>query len=194
MESEFSCPFSVDVDTNAGALAEYEFGGNKSDRLLYITLSTGMGGGFIVDGEIYRGHNGSHPEVGHQTIPAKLPIEGPITCLCGAENCLEAIVCGSAIRKIYGKLAEQLSAEQWDEVALNLGQGLRNLAVIYAPGVIVLGGGMALGGGSRLLQGATKVVKQGLKIVSMPDIRVSDLGYDTALWGAFVLAKRSHIV
>ena len=190
MEDEFKAPFAVDVDTNAAALAEYSFGGYKCDRLLYITLSTGMGGGFIVDGQIYRGGNGSHPEVGHQAIPYRLPIDGPIECLCGGTDCLEAIVCGTAIRKIYGKRAEELLPSEWDQVAYNLGQGIRNMAALYAPSVIVLGGGMALGGGERLLSGVRAVLERNLKIVPVPHITLSDLGYDTSLWGAFALAQQ----
>lgn len=72
MEEEFKVPFNVDVDTNAAALAEYKFSNNPVDRLLYVTLSTGLGGGFIIDGEIYRGTNGSHPEVGHQVVKSTL--------------------------------------------------------------------------------------------------------------------------
>lgn len=188
MEEAFSVPFRVDVDTNVAALAEYRFGGNRTDRLLYVTVSTGVGGGLIEDGRIYRGGNGAHPEVGHQAIAYRLPIPGPIECPCGAVDCLEAVISGSAVRAIYGKQAEQLTAPEWDEVAYNLGQGLRNMAAIYAPSVIVLGGGMALGGGERLLAGAQAVLKRNLHIVPCPEVVFSRLGYDTALWGGLALA------
>jgi len=188
MEEEFGVPFRVDVDTNAAALAEYQFSDQKVDRLLYVTLSTGLGGGFIVDGEIYRGSNGTHPEVGHQSIQYQLPIAGPIKCPCGAIDCLEAIVSGTAIKKIYSKPAETLTEDEWDQVAYNLGQGIRNMAVIYAPSLVILGGGMALGGGDRLISGVRKVLVDNMKIVNMPDVQFSKLGYDTALWGAYALA------
>src|SRR5512138_2045917 len=68
MGSKWSCPFRVDVDTNVAALGEYGWGGVSAPRFLYLTLSTGMGGGFLVDGKIYRGQGGAHPEVGHQSI------------------------------------------------------------------------------------------------------------------------------
>lgn len=185
MEEQFHCPLSVDVDTNAAVLAEYHFGGHKVDRLLYVTLSTGVGGGFMVDGELYRGVNGSHPEVGHQAIPHRF---GSIRCACGGSDCMEAIISGTAVKQLYGKAAEALAPEEWDEVAKYLGQGLRNLSAIYAPELIVLGGGMALGGGQRLLEVATSVVRDNLKIVPQPRIEFSRLGYDTALWGGFALA------
>jgi glucokinase len=191
MEKEYKVPFTVDVDTNAAALAEYQFCDKKADRLLYLTLSTGLGGGFIVDGQIYRGSNGSHPEVGHQGIIYRLPISGPVACPCGATDCLEAIVCGSAIKKIYKKSAEELLDEEWSQVAYNLGQGIRNLAAIYAPSLVVLGGGMALGGGDRLIGGIRKVLDENVKIVPVPHVKLSELGYDTALWGAYALALKA---
>jgi predicted NBD/HSP70 family sugar kinase len=187
-ENEFQTPFFVDVDTNAAALAEHRFGGHHTDRLLYLTLSTGVGGGFIIDGEIYRGANHSHPEAGHQAIPHQLPKPGPVPCTCGAVDCLEAIISGTAIRKHYGKPAEQLTPHEWDQVAYNLGQGLRNLSVLYAPSTIALGGGVAIGGGSRLIAGAAAVMQANLKLVPTPEIKLSSLGYDTALWGGLALA------
>ena len=187
-EDQFQTRFFVDVDTNAAALAEYRFGGHKSDRLLYLTLSTGVGGGFIIDGAIYRGVNHSHPEAGHQAIPHQLPTPGTVSCACGAVDCLEAIVSGTAIRKHYGKPAEQLTPDEWDQVAYNLGQGLRNLSVLYAPATIAIGGGVAIGGGARLIQRASEVVLANLKLVPPPEIKLSSLGYDTALWGGLALS------
>ncbi len=188
MEAEFGVPFAVDVDTNAAALAEYKFGGHAADPLLYLTLSTGMGGGLIFGGEIYRGVNGSHPEVGHQAVCYRGPNSGSVECPCGARDCLEALVSGNGIRKVFGKAAEDLTDEEWNMVGYNLGQGLRNLAAIYAPQAIILGGGVALGGGERLLRVAREVVQANLKIVPLPAIKLSSLGYETALWGAFALA------
>jgi predicted NBD/HSP70 family sugar kinase len=194
-EDAFGAPCAVDVDTNAAALAEYTFGGHQSDRLFYLTLSTGVGGGFIVDGSIYRGANDSHPEAGHQSISHRLLASGSmaksIPCACGATDCLEAIVSGTAIRKHYQKPAEQLTPSEWDEVAYNLGQGLRNLSALYAPSIIALGGGVAVGGGTRLIDGARAVLERNLKIVPVPEITISSLGYDTALWGGLAMAVRA---
>lgn len=188
MEEEFRAPFAVDVDTNLAALGEYRFGPAQPDRLLYITLSTGMGGGFIVDGHVYRGASGAHPEIGHQSVAYRGSFPRPIVCECGAEDCLEALVSGNAIRRLYGKPAERLDDSEWEEVGHNLGQGLRNLAANYAPNVIVLGGGVAIGAGDKLLRPAVDTMRRGLKIVPAPDVRLSALGYDTALMGTIALA------
>lgn len=189
MESSWKCPFFVDVDTNVAALGEYQASPDRPSRLLYITLSTGMGGGFLVDGAIYRGAGGAHPEIGHQSVPYRCANPAGLFCECGLPDCLEALVSGNGIRRIYGKAAEDLDAQEWAQVAYNLGQGLRNLAAIYLPDVIVLGGGVALGGGEMLLQNAREVMARHLRIVPAPEIRLSRLGYDTALMGAVVIAR-----
>ena len=191
METEFDCPFFVDVDTNVAALGEYHFGGERASRLLYITISTGMGGGFLINGEIYRGKDGAHPEVGHQSINFKCRNPERVECECGAPDCLEGLVSGNGIRRIYQKPAEELSEEEWQEVGYNLGQGLRNLTAIYAPDVIILGGGVSIGAGNKLLAPAQKVLTEYLKIVPIPEVRISKLNYDTALMGAIALAIKT---
>ena len=188
MEARWSCRFHVDVDTNIAALGEYRWGGDSAGRFLYLTLSTGMGGGFLVDGEIYRGQGGAHPEVGHQCIPFRCSNPPAIQCECGAPDCLEALVSGNAIRRIYGKPAENLNLEEWHEVAYNLGQGLRNMAALYAPDIIRIGGGVAVGGGEPFIDAARTVMEEHLRLVPAPRVGLSRLGYDTALRGAIAIA------
>jgi len=188
MQERWGCPFHVDVDTNVAALGEYHFGGERAPRLLYLTLSTGMGGGFMVDGRLYRGMRGGHPEVAHMCINARCSNPDAVQCECGVPDCLEALVSGNGIRRVYGKPAERLTEPEWQEVEYNLGQGLRNLAAIYHPDVIVLGGGVALGRGEKLVQAAGRVMREHLRLVAPPDVRLSRLGYDTALMGAIAAA------
>jgi glucokinase len=188
MEARWGCPFAVDVDTNVAALGEYRLGGVTADRFLYLTVSTGIGGGFVVDGRLYRGAGGAHPEIGHQAIPFRCAHPERVTCECGAPDCLEALASGNGIRRVYGKPAEQLDDAEWAEVAYNLGQALRNLATIYAPGLITLGGGVAVGGGPRLLDGIRATLTAHTKLVPIPEVRLSTLGYDTALRGAISVA------
>ena len=190
IEQRWGCPFYVDVDTNVAAVGEYASGAVACRRFLYITLSTGMGGGYLVDGKIYRGMGEAHPEIGHQAINFRCAHPERVSCECGAPDCLEALISGNAIRRIYGKPAEQLAEHEWDEVGYNLGQGLRNLATIYLPELIVLGGGVAVGGGARLLIAACQVMADRLKLVPAPEVRLSRLGYDTALLGAIAIARQ----
>jgi len=188
MEAKWNCPFHVDVDTNVAAVGEYRWGGISARRFLYLTISTGMGGGFLVDGRIYRGQDGAHPEVGHQSIHFRCSNPSAVQCECGAPDCLEALVSGSGIRRIYGKPAEELNVEEWEEVAYNLGQGLRNMATFYAPDIIRIGGGVAVGGGETFIDAAKQVMEEHLKLVPAPDVSLSHLGYDTALRGAIAMA------
>ena len=188
MESRWGCPFHVDVDTNVAAVGEYRWGGVPARRFLYITLSTGMGGGFLIDGKIYRGQDGAHPEVGHQSIHFRSVNPSAIQCECGVPDCLEALVSGNGIRRIYGKAPEALSSEEWEEVAYNLGQGLRNMAAFYAPDIISIGGGVAVGGGEQFIHSARAVMEEHLRLVPAPQVGLSRLGYDTALRGAIAMA------
>jgi glucokinase len=188
MESRWGCPFQVDVDTNIAAVGEYRWGGVTATRFLYLTLSTGMGGGFLVDGEIYRGQDGAHPEVGHQSIHFRCANPSAVQCECGTPDCLEALISGNGIRRIYGKPAEELNPEEWEEVAYNLGQGLRNLAALYAPDLIRIGGGVAVGGGEHFIRKAREVMEEHLRLVPAPQVALSSLGYDTALRGAIAMA------
>jgi glucokinase len=188
LEREFGCPFQVDVDTNVAALGEWEARHRSPRRLLYLTLSTGMGGGFIIDGRVFRGAQGEHPEVAHQSV-AWMGSFKSVLCECGARGCLEELVSGNGIRRLYGKPAPDLSDEEWSEVGHNLGQGLRNLSTIYAPDVIAIGGGVAFGAGEKLLGPARSTATSNLKLVPVPRVEPSLLGYATALRGGLVLAK-----
>jgi predicted NBD/HSP70 family sugar kinase len=188
MQERWKCPFFVDVDTNVAALGEYVACGEEVEKFLYLTLSTGMGGGYIVNGTIYRGINGAHPEIGHQSIHYHCMRPEAIQCECGAPDCLEALISGNAIQRIYGKPAEELVLAEWDEVAYNLGQGLRNLVTILNPDVIRIGGGVAIGGGEPFIEHAVSVMKERLFLTPAPKIGLSCLGYDTALQGAITIA------
>ena len=106
LESEFHIPVTIENDANASALAEYRFGGGRGyDAVLYMTMSTGIGGGIVIDGQIYRGANDSAGEVGHQIL---LP-DGP-PCGCGKRGCLEALCSGPAIaRRAQDAIQKQLT-------------------------------------------------------------------------------------
>ena len=189
MEERWGCPFFVDVDTNVAALGEFRADPNQPGRLLYVTISTGVGGGFLLDGKIYRGTAGAHPEFGHQSIPVRCAHPERVSCECGLADCLEGLVSGNGIRRLYGKPAEALEEPDWEEVAHNLGQGLRNAAAFYAPDVIVLGGGVALGKGEWLVERAGEVMARHLRIVPAPTVRLSRLGPEAPLLGALAIAR-----
>jgi len=94
LHAAFGVEIRVENDANAAALAEHEFGAGRGVRnMVYLTMSTGIGGGVIADGELLRGAFGAAGEVGH------IPIESPgAPCACGLTGCLEAYVGGNAWR------------------------------------------------------------------------------------------------
>lgn len=95
LEAKLSLPVIIENDANASGLAEWMFGaGRGTKHLLYMTMGTGIGGGIVVDGQIYHGANDSAGEVGHQIL---IP-EGPL-CGCGRRGCLEALCSGPSIAR-----------------------------------------------------------------------------------------------
>src|SRR5574341_563602 len=101
LQNAFGAPESIDNDANVAALGEYRFGaGQGCASLLYVTVSTGVGGGRVLDGKIFRGADGMAGELGHLIAN---PREGSETfaelplCVCGRRGCVEAMACGPAI-------------------------------------------------------------------------------------------------
>jgi glucokinase len=119
LEEAFGLPAFVENDANAGALAEHRFGAGRGTRnLVYLTLGTGIGGGLIVDGRLYRGTTDDAGEIGHTTV---LP-DGP-PCRCGKRGCLEALVAGPAITRRAQRLAQEHPESQMWQIAR---RGARN--------------------------------------------------------------------
>lgn len=112
LEERYGCPFHYGVDTDVAAVAEYYLAGLDVARFLYVTISTGVGGGFLLDGKVYRGVHGIHPEVGHQGVPARVKYPERVRCGCGNTDCLEALVSGSGIQRVYGKPPQELDADE----------------------------------------------------------------------------------
>ncbi|MDD4569559.1 MAG: ROK family protein [Tepidanaerobacteraceae bacterium] len=164
---EFKLPIGLENDANAAALGENLYGSGKGiDNFMYITISTGIGGGVVVDGKLFKGANGNAAEIGHSTIN----FEGPL-CGCGNKGCWAAYASGSAlarfaregikngqktvIKDIVGDeniKAEHIfaAAKQGDDYAIELigregyflGVGLANMVNIFNPECIAIGGGL----------------------------------------------------
>jgi glucokinase len=179
-------PTYIINDASAAALGEYRFGAGKGcDSMLYMTVSTGIGGGIIANGELYTGVDGCAGEFGHMTI---VP-DGP-QCHCGNFGCLEALASGWAIAKeaitrirngensyitevVGGRIEDitaeaiaaaarkndQLACEIVDKAASYLGIGLANLVNIFNPELIVIGGGLSKMG-DMLLRPARRIIKE----------------------------------
>lgn len=155
LAAQFGVTTAIENDGDAAALAEARWGaGRDIERLIYVTVSTGIGAGIVLAGRLYRGVSGCHPELGHHVVdPA-----GP-ACFCGAHGCWESLASGSALAawaRTHGgdadwdarrvcDLAEAghpLAQQAVQRTARYLGIGLANVITMFAPDCIALGGGV----------------------------------------------------
>ncbi len=172
LEQEFGVAPRVANDGNAAALAEYRIGAGRGvQHMVYVTVSTGIGGGVVIDGRLYSGEHAWAGEIGHILLNP----DGP-PCPCGRNGCLEALASGlsiarearrvllenpdlpSSLRSVApesvdarlvaeaARHGDTLAATVWDTAMLWLGRGLANVANIVNPGKIVVGGGLTRSG------------------------------------------------
>ena len=132
-----------DTDVNAAALAEYILGAGKGKgSLLYVTIGTGIGGGFVSEGNML--HGLQHPEMGHMNLQS---VEGdpmPDGACPYHKHCLEGLAAGPSLLKRWGKPGYELPVDHaaWDIEAEYLAQMCQNAIMVLSPEVIVLGGGV----------------------------------------------------
>jgi glucokinase len=125
LEREFGLYARLENDANAGALAEWIFGAGRGRRhLVYLTMSTGIGGGLILDGRLYRGANGNAGEIGHMRVVDR---GGPL-CGCGKRGCLEAFCSGPSIARRAREALAAAPNSPWSErVRATLDGGLEHV-------------------------------------------------------------------
>ncbi len=203
-------------DANAAALGEHRFGaGRGTNNLIFVTVSTGIGGGIIIDGKLYSGTSGSACEIGHMTID----VNGP-KCTCGNTGCLETLASGTAVARdaigrirqgekstltemVKGNLEEitaekvGIAAQSGDSLSMDvisraanyLGVGMANIVNIFNPEIIVVGGGMAKLG-DFLLDPVRQIVRERAFPISAQAVRIvtAQLGDDAGICGAAVFA------
>jgi len=203
-------------DASAAALGEHCLGAGRGvSNLIYLTVSTGIGGGIIIDDELYLGACGGAGEIGHMTID----VNGP-RCRCGNIGCLEMLASGTAVAReavrrirggersslagmVAGKVenitaetvemaarnGDSLAAEIITNAATCLGVGLVNLVNIFNPEMIVIGGGMAKAG-ELLLAPARAVVRERAFSLAAQAVRIvpAQLGDETGVLGAAMFA------
>jgi glucokinase len=216
---EFGLPCVLENDANAAALAEHRWGsGRGSQHMVFLTVSSGIGGGIIAKGELYRGASGAAGEVGHMTIN----MSGP-RCHCGRRGCLEMYASGIAIARVAqqfirrnpksslakavgkqpltGKLVHD-AADAGDKNAQEiiraagraLGVGLASLINVFNPQVIVLDGSLTKIG-DLYLKPAFERARQESFEISWNDVRivVGELGDRSAALGAAAVAMDSEL-
>ncbi len=224
LQEAFGAPVSVDNDANVGALGEFCFGVGKDlaagppdvASLLYVTVSTGVGGGWILNGKIWHGADSMAGEIGHTLADP----EGP-ECVCGRRGCVEVMACGPAIaRRARERLAAEPEAGQglralvnndtsaitaervaraairgddlaqrvMDDAAHALGFGIGTAITLMNPRRIVVGGGVAKSGARYWTE-----LRSAARRNTLPQMRVeivpAALGDDAPLWGAVALAR-----
>lgn len=205
-------PAFLENDANAAALAENQYGvAQGSQNMLYITVSTGVGGGLILDGELWHGAYGSAGEFGHMTVD----FEGPL-CDCGNRGCIEAIAAGPDIAVWVGEqiaaghassLGGQVdlsgrdvveAAQQGDALAVSaleragraVGFGVINVAHLVNLDTVVIGGGIA-NAGDLLFDPLRATVQSHLLKSTAPNLRLEpwSLGENVGLLGAAAAAR-----
>ncbi|MFO8009638.1 MAG: ROK family protein [Dehalococcoidia bacterium] len=216
LETAFDKPVFVENDADLAALGEHRFGAGRGyDRLIYITVSTGIGGGIILGGEILRGKDISVAEIGHIVVDP----DGPF-CNCGGKGHVEALASGTAIARIAARRVREngsaailkqcsndlsmLKAEMVVEAARGgdhianvvieeagryLGIAVTSLIHILDPQMVIIGGGVSNAGGLIL-----EPIRRAIEEHAMVDFREragivrSELGDDSGLMGAIALA------
>lgn len=184
----FGTPVVMDNDANVGALGEACYGAGRAHRpLFFMTLSTGIGGGIVLEGDrIYRGADSYAGEVGHLTVRP----DGPL-CLCGARGCFERVCSGLWLERDHGRPAKELveDAQFVSRYVVDLALGLKSVIMLLNPARIVIGGGIAKAG--EKLFGPLRA-ELGRQITSWSrariDVRQAELGDDSVLFGALALA------
>lgn len=216
LQTHFGFPAYVDNDANAAALGEYRFGAARGYRnIFYITVSTGIGSGLILDGKIYRGTDYSAGEFGHIVMARNGP-----KCNCGGRGCLEALASGTAIAKHANRAVRRspdsllarllankrgpltakdvadaarkgdpLAQQIFQDAAAYLGLGITSAIHLLNPDIVVLGGGLT-NTGRLLLNPVRRVVSERAQehLASHVPIVRAGLGKQVGLYGALAVA------
>jgi glucokinase len=213
-------PVFVDNDGNVAALAEYLYGAAKGKpHMVMLTVGTGIGGGLILNGEVYRGSTGAGAELGHTVIQADGP---PCQGNCPNHGCVESLASGTALgregaavaesspdsalgrllaagEKIDGRAVTE-AALAGDETAIGvfeliggrLGVACSSFANIFQPDAIVVGGGV-IAAGELLLEPARRELRQrALTPMNRTPILEATLGNDAGMIGAAAMARVEH--
>lgn len=213
LRERFGLPAAIENDANAAALAEHRYGAGRGTRhMVMLTLGTGIGGGLILDGRLYRGAVGAAAELGHMTLDLDGP---PCPGACPGLGHIEALASGTAADKLAREAAEErpggdlgmaaaagrvvdarvaieLAAagpgdarDLLERVAYYLGTGIASLVNIFNPEVVVLGGGFSRAG-ELLFEPARRVVAERALPPARDVVRIVPalLGVEAGLVGA----------
>ncbi|TXH99672.1 MAG: ROK family protein [Rhizobium sp.] len=203
-------PVRLENDGIAAAIGEWQFGAGRGlQNLVYVTVSTGIGGGIIADGRVMRGRRGMAGHIGHMSV-----VPDGLVCSCGGKGCFEAYASGTAFtRRALARISEcretslaggdemfdsrsifaaadngdPLANRLVDEEADLLGRGFTSLIHIFSPDIVIMGGGLSQQF-DRLRAGIRSYVEQ-CAMPAFRDVRVvpAALGQNSGLVGAAAL-------
>jgi glucokinase len=213
LAERFGVPTFLDNDANLAGLAEWKFGaGRGHHNVLYLTISTGVGGGVIIGDRLLQGHHGLAAELGHVTVDASR--SAPV-CGCGYRGHLEAFSSGTGIERFVadelsaGKksiLTGRPSAKKIAEAAMQgdllarkayaragryLGLGVANYLHIFDPSIVIFGGGVSMSG-PLLFEPFEASLREHVfhpRYLEELVIARAELGDDAGLLGALALAR-----
>lgn len=210
--SSFGVPAVLENDATAAVLGEYRYGAARhADVALYLTVSTGVGGGAVINGRLHRGAAGNGGEFGHIMVrPGGRP------CMCGRSGCLEGYASGTSIAarateavaasnstsmlsllpEIRGedvsaaaRSGDPLAAGIWDETVEVLSQAITDLVNVFEPNVVVLGGGVTRTGDQLLAPVRAAVLRDAMApAAAAVRIELAALGDEVCVVGAAALA------
>ena len=197
---EFGLPIGVENDGNAAAFAEWRFGaGRGTSNLLMLTLGTGVGGGLVLDGDLYRGW----AELGHVVVLAGGP---PCQGNCHGRGHLETLASGTAAERaaqeLYGPEADghQLvqrahegdaeASDRLERIAELLGAAIGSFANEFDPEVVVIGGGFGRAAGDLLFEPALRAARREALTPADKELRIvpAELGVEAGMIGAALVA------
>jgi glucokinase len=203
LEDRFGVPVFVDNDANVAALCEAQVvDDGPGDHLLMLTLGTGVGGGVIIDGRVFRGATGLGAELGHMVID----VDG-VKCpgrTCPNYGCLEAYCSGSALERAAGMKGEEVVAaaragdeqaqRHLDDLGRWLGVGMASFVNIFEPEHIVIGGGLGASASDLFLDTAVEEARRRALPAGFEHLTVSLAkgGSDAGVIGAGILAQKEH--
>jgi glucokinase len=215
MQERIGLPIFVDNDANVAALAEHFYGAGRGARnVVLLTIGTGIGGGLILDGEVYRGSTGAAAELGHIVIDENGP---PCQGNCPNHGCVEALASGTAIAKAGKEAAERdpdsalgkalaegpilgrtvtglaLSGDEPAREVVaragrHIGVALSSLANIFDPDVFVIGGGVSVVGDLLLDPAREELRSRALPPQNERPVKLAELGPDAGMIGAAAMA------
>ncbi|MFA6050187.1 MAG: ROK family protein [Candidatus Paceibacterota bacterium] len=189
LEDVVGVPVTLLSDAVAAGIGEAMYGAARGEKIVaYITVSTGVGGARIVDGQAEEATTGFEP--GHQII-----VPDGLLCGCGGKGHLESYVSGSGFKRRFGCDPREVIDERgWDSAARMLALGLHNTAMHWMPEVFVLGGSMILGNPSISVDRISEYLKEFSTILPAPRVLKAMLDDRSGLYGALSVCTAELVI